>query len=84
MAATFSFLFPCNLKDLQPSDIELSVRELISLNHLNFSEDLISEVRSFATDFKEEIGEAESISDLLQFCSMIINQYHHSHNFKSS
>ena len=73
MAATFSFLFPCNLKDSQPSDIELSVRELISLYHLDFSEDLISEVRSFVTEFNEEIGEAESISDLLQFCCMIIN-----------
>ena len=73
MAASFSFLFPYNLKDSQPSDIELSVRELISLYHLDFSEDLISEVRSFATEFKEEIREAESISDLLQFCCMIIN-----------
>ena len=66
-------LVTSNLKDLQPSDIELSVRELISLYHLDFSDDLISELRSFATEFKDEIGEAESISDLLQFCCMIIN-----------
>ena len=66
LAATFSFFFPCNLKDLQPSNTELSVRELISLYHLDFSEDLISEVRSFATEFKEEIGKAKSITDLLQ------------------
>ena len=32
----------------------------------DFSENLISEVRSFATEFKEEIGKAKSIIDLLQ------------------
>ena len=66
VASLFSFLYPQNLKDAALDDIENSTRQLLSSYHRDFSEDLISEIRAFAVEFKDEIAEKRTIQDLLQ------------------
>ena len=66
VASLISFLYPYNLKQANSCDIDKSVRELLKSYHRDFSEDLVSEIRSFAVEFKKEIAEKQTIQELLQ------------------
>ena len=62
----FSFLVPAQLRLAEPIDIERSIKELLKSYHLDFSDELVSETRSFVVEFREEIGDQKTVRDILQ------------------
>lgn len=62
----FSFLTPSELQDAEPTVIENSLGEILRLYHRDFSEDLVSETRGFAVEFREEIRDQRTVRDVLQ------------------
>ena len=66
VTSLFSFLYPQNLKEAKITAIENSVSQVLKLYHRDFTEDLVSETRSFVNEFKEEIAEKRTVKDLMQ------------------
>ena len=62
----FSFLAPAQLRLAEPIDIKRSIKELLKSYHLDFSDELVSETRSFVVEFREEIGDQKTVRDVLQ------------------
>ena len=66
VSSFFSFLYPYNLKAAKVEDIESSVASILKSYHHDFTNDLVTEVRSFVREFKDEIADLHTVSDLLQ------------------
>ena len=46
--------------------MERSIKELLKSYHLDFSDELVNETRSFVVEFREEIGDQKTVRDVLQ------------------
>ena len=62
----FSFLAPAQLRLAEPIDIERSIKELLKSYYFDFSDELVSETRSFVVEFRKEIGEQKTVRNDLQ------------------
>ncbi len=66
VCSLFNFLYPYNLKAAKIEDIEHSVASVLKSYPNDFTNDLVDEVRSFAREFKDEVADSSTVSDLLQ------------------
>ena len=61
----FSFLYPRRFASSSYEDIKTSTANIIKEYTFDFSDDLEFEIHSFATEFKSEIQEKQSVMDVL-------------------
>ena len=65
VAQLFKFLFPDSMLNLSDAELETEARNLQTAYSADLGEDLVSEVRSFRREFREEIKNCESVRDVL-------------------
>ena len=65
VAGLFSFIFPKTMLKLTDAELESNAESLRKAFPPDFGDDLISEVRSFRREFRDELTSCESVKDVL-------------------
>ena len=62
----FSCLHPCNMSDLKSPRLETTAEAIVEEYPIDFTEELVSEFRSFVNEFRKKIAERQSVTDVIR------------------
>ena len=70
VTSLFSCLHPHNMSHLKSSHLETAAEAIVEEYATDFTEEFVSEFRSFVNEFRKEIAERQSVTDVIR-----INKY---------